>query len=167
MWRGRAKPSLCCNVNCRTIWASTSRTHIAVSGVKSWGHVCPSFGSIYHHVYKWWIEGINVLVCHFMCGDCVRRPFKVCQSCDDCVWVLETYARFCGIDCFDVNNTCSIIMTKTTERVCWEGVLVTRQLLEQHFCVSRGTTFWLAYIISVQRDCVLCSIHSFECSHIA
>jgi len=32
VWRGRAKPTLCCNVNCRTLWSSTSRTHIAVSG---------------------------------------------------------------------------------------------------------------------------------------
>ena len=80
MWRGRAKPSLCCNVNCRTIWASTSRTHIAVSGVKTWGHVCPSFGSIYHHV-PLVMDWENVLVIkHFMWADYNGRLFKVLFS---------------------------------------------------------------------------------------
>jgi len=35
----------------------------------SWGHVCPSFGTIYHHVSKWWIEGfVFTISMQFLCA---------------------------------------------------------------------------------------------------
>lgn len=32
----------------------------------SWGHVCPSFGTFYHHVPKWWLE--SVFIKFIFCG---------------------------------------------------------------------------------------------------